>query len=181
MSDHFYVTLLSNASQKLYPENTIGAFTAELARPIDLSSDGNWEVGLCDFTCPSDTVGTIYNRTVVGDHIALIYCDVVSPQFVGGNLVRCLRTYIYPSLTCQYEFKNVYYMPVEKRRITNIRIEILTTSGNKVAFKSGKQPSKLVLHFRKCDINRSYNHSHSTFGDYESPGTILPPSGRSRK
>jgi hypothetical protein len=174
MSDQFYVPLLSNASQKLYPENTIGAFPVKFARPIDFASDGNWEVGLWEFTCPPDTVGTIYKINVVGDHIGLIDCDLISPQFVGGNLVRYLRT-------CQHEFENVYYLPVEKRRITNIRIEILSTSGNKVAFKSGKNPSKLVLHFRKCDINRSYNRSHSTFGDYESPGTILPPSLRSWK
>ena len=33
---HFYVTLFSNASQSLYPNNTISAFTVELPRPIEL-------------------------------------------------------------------------------------------------------------------------------------------------
>ena len=32
----FYVTLISNASQSLYPDNTVPAFTAQLAHPIEL-------------------------------------------------------------------------------------------------------------------------------------------------
>jgi hypothetical protein len=115
------------------------------------------------------------------DNIGLICCDLISPQFVGTSLVRCLRTYIYPSLTGQHEFENVYYLAVERRRINNIRIEILKPEGSKVVFKSGETPSKLVLHFRGGDINRSCYHSDLTFNCYETSGAILPPSGGSRK
>ena len=38
--DQFYMTLLSNASQDHYPDNTIGAFTVELARPILTDTPG---------------------------------------------------------------------------------------------------------------------------------------------
>ena len=82
-------------------------------------------MGLCEFSCPPGRVGTIVTSvTVVGENTGLIYCDLISPQFVGGKLVRCLRTYIYPSIDCQEIFENVYYMPVEKQRIDSIRIEI---------------------------------------------------------
>jgi len=105
MPDQFYVTQLSNASQDLYPDNTIGAFTVELARPIHLGPKSNWEVGLCEFTCPD----------VIGKGIGLIYCDLIFPQFVGSSLVRCLRTYIYPSPERQRgRFENVYYVHAEK-------------------------------------------------------------------
>jgi hypothetical protein len=57
MFDQFHVTLLSNASQKLYPENTIGAFRVELARPTDLGPVGHRKVGLCEFTYPADSGG----------------------------------------------------------------------------------------------------------------------------
>ena len=87
MPDQFYVTQLSNASQELYPENTIVAFMVELAQLIHLSPNTNWEVGLCEFACPG----------AIGKGIGLNYCDLISPQFVGSSLVRCLRTYIYPS------------------------------------------------------------------------------------
>jgi hypothetical protein len=35
---HFYITLLSNASQNLYTSNTLSSFTVNLARTIDLVS-----------------------------------------------------------------------------------------------------------------------------------------------
>jgi hypothetical protein len=41
---HFYVTLLSNSSQELYPSNTISSFTVHLAQPIDMGSTDRWEV-----------------------------------------------------------------------------------------------------------------------------------------
>ena len=63
MSDQFYVTLFSNASQDLYPDNTIGAFAVELARPVHLDPNTNWGVGLCEFTCPG----------AIGKGIGLIY------------------------------------------------------------------------------------------------------------
>ena len=113
MSENFYVTVFSNASQDLYPDNTIGAFTVELVRPIHLGRNTNWEVRLCEFTCPD----------AIAKGIGLIYCDLISPQFVGSSLVRCLRTYVYPSPERQWgRFENVYYVPAEKQKITNIGI-----------------------------------------------------------
>jgi len=41
MNNHFYITLLSNASQDVYPDNTVGAFTVKLAETIDLGM-GKW-------------------------------------------------------------------------------------------------------------------------------------------
>jgi len=47
----FYVTLLSNSSTKAYPDNTISAFTVQVAYEIDLGTD-TWEVALCEFLRP---------------------------------------------------------------------------------------------------------------------------------
>lgn len=46
----FYVTLPSNASGKVFSENTSSAFTVQLARPLDLH--GEWEVGLAEIQYP---------------------------------------------------------------------------------------------------------------------------------
>jgi len=146
---HFYVTLLSNTSKNLYPDNTIAAFTAELARPVELGSSDNWEVGVCEFSYPPNSVGTFKHTTVVGDTKDLIYCDLISPQYVGRALVRCMRTFIYPSLSGQHVFDNVYNLPVEKRTFKSIRIEILQLTGKPVEFKSSTTPSYVVLHFRR--------------------------------
>ena len=64
--NHFHVTLFRNASQKLLPDNTINAFTSELAQVIDLGPDDRWEVGICEISCPPKNIGTLKPNTVVG-------------------------------------------------------------------------------------------------------------------
>jgi len=103
---------LINTSKNLYPGNTIAAFTADLARPVELGSSDNSEVWVCEFSFPPNSVVTFKHTTVVGDTTGLIYCDLMSPQYVGRALVRCMRTFIYPSFSVQQVFDNVYYLPV---------------------------------------------------------------------
>jgi len=57
-----------------------------------------------------------------------------------------MRTYVF--LSCQHEFQNGYYVPVEHRRLQDIRIEFLTTKGLHIPFKDNTTPTKVVLHFR---------------------------------
>jgi len=147
----FYLTLFSNASQALYPKNTISAFTSNLPQPIELGSSDQWEVGLCELTCPPPNIGVFARKNlpvVIGSETAFVYCDLIAPQVVGDSLVRCLRTYIFPSIDCQHHFQNVYYVPLEKSTIRNIRIEILTQDGKRVGFQDSATPVKIVLHFR---------------------------------
>jgi hypothetical protein len=113
---HFYITLLSNASQKLYPSNTLSSFTLYLARPVDLGSNSRWEVGVCEVSCHPYNVGKYAGLDDISADTALIYCDLISPQFVGSQYVRVLRTFIQPSKYCKHTFDNIHYTPVEKRR-----------------------------------------------------------------
>jgi hypothetical protein len=86
---------------------------------------------------------------IVGETHGIIYCDLIKPQLVGGAIARCLRTFIYPSINYQHIFRNVYYTPVEKGTFQDIRIEILTTEGERIKFRDSISPSKVVLHFRR--------------------------------
>jgi hypothetical protein len=98
---HFYVTLLTNASQTLYPANTLSTFKTHLAQPVDLGSDSIWEVGVCEVTCRPYNLGTFAKIQVSAEN-ALIYCDLISPQFVGSYLVRVLRSFIQPTTYCNH-------------------------------------------------------------------------------
>jgi len=147
--NNFYNTLFSTASHELFPNNTHAAFTTELAQTIDLNSDDEWEVGLCEFTYPPVTVGNVRPVIVVGETIHLIYCNLIQSQFFGDKLIRCLRTIISPTVYSKHVFNNIYYMPVETRRIRHIRIEIKDLTGKPIKFKDSKVPVKLVLHFRR--------------------------------
>jgi len=52
--------------------------------------------------------GTLKSVKFVGDTTALMYCDVISPQYVGKSLVRCLRTFIYPTLYGEHVYDHIY-------------------------------------------------------------------------
>ena len=95
---HFYITLYSNASQRLYPDNTQASFTCHLAQPIDLGSTSDWEVGLCEVSYfPPKRV--VMKGGAVVEYISslngLIYCDLIAPQFVGENKVRVIVRLFY--------------------------------------------------------------------------------------
>ena len=125
----------------------------------------------------------------IGKCKRLIHCDLMSSKFVGSSLVRCLRTYVYPSPERQRgRFEDVYFVPAEKQNITNISVEILTLEGEWVKFEDSETPSRLVLHFRKVpptwqrtrDINTSRHYPQHTFYYHGSPRAVLPTSGVSR-
>ena len=107
------------------------------------------EVGICELSYTPKSVGTFKHTTVVGETRGLIYCDLISSQYVGRALVCCMRTFIYSSLSGQHVFDNVYYLPVEKRKFKSIRIEILQLAGKPLEFKSSSKPSTVDLCFRR--------------------------------
>ena len=100
--------------------------TTRLAQPVDLSATDRWNVGVCEFT-PLPTEADVFaSLTDMVGKTTLIYCDLISQQFVGVQYVRCIRTVMHPSTNYNRVFANVYYVPVEERRSQDIRIEILT-------------------------------------------------------
>ena len=109
------MTLFSTASQHIYPDNNYYNFIVELAQVIYLGSNDRWEIGLCEYACPPPKIGTHQAFDIVGESRALIYCNLIVPQFIGDQLDRCLRTISIPSQYCNYNFHNIYYVPVEKR------------------------------------------------------------------
>ena len=52
MTSTLYLTVVSDASHGLYPDNTSSKFRGRLPRPVDLLEllQGPWEVGLCELT-----------------------------------------------------------------------------------------------------------------------------------
>jgi len=145
--DHFHIALFSNASQKVYPDNKIGAFTIQLAKPITFDSSEKWEVGLCELSYSATQ--QLVDMAVITN--ALVYCDLIAPQFIGTAMARYLRTFkIGPAdYDSEYLFENVYYVPVEKRAFRDILIEILNLSGERIPFRDSQIPLKVVLHFRR--------------------------------
>lgn len=119
------------------------------------------KLGITDWPSLTETAGTFKltpivtgsadskGKYFVGDKHLLVNCDVIVPQLVGGELVRCLRTLVAPSAVNQYTFHKVYYIPVENGLLRNIRIELITSQGKQWEFKDKRYPTKVVLHFRR--------------------------------
>jgi len=150
LRNQFYVTLFSNASKEVFPDNTLTAFTIHLAQPIDLGQS-DWEVGLTELSYEAPNRQLMRGKLVdvISSVNVLVYCDLITPQLVGTESVRLLRTVICPTQLGNHMFQNIYYLPVEKNPFQDIRIELREASGEPAALESGIIPTKVVLHFRR--------------------------------
>ena len=121
----------------------------KLSGTIDLGTSPNWEVGVCEVSCSSPLPETLYTFDVssCADN-AMIYCNLISPQFVGDRTVRCMRTNQTDSFR-HHQFQNVHYVPVDKWQLQSIRVEFLTLEGLHVPLKDSTTPTNVVPHFRK--------------------------------
>jgi len=86
--DHFYITLFSNASQDIYPDNKIAAFTTQLAQPTKLDPSEIFEVGLWEVSY-SANLQQLQLLDFYYFANALMYCDLIAPQLIGTTKVRC--------------------------------------------------------------------------------------------
>ena len=64
----FQITLPSNASMELYPENEATNYTTKLCYPLNL--EGNWEVALVDLQYPIE-MANVPSNTIMGFMIVL--------------------------------------------------------------------------------------------------------------
>jgi len=78
--NHFYVTLFSNASKEVFPDNTLTAFTIHLAQPIDLGPS-DWEVRLAElsYKAPNRQIMRGKLIDVISSVNVLVFCDLITP------------------------------------------------------------------------------------------------------
>ena len=128
-----------------------------------MNSVENWQVCICEVSCPAPMLRTGMPLISVGNTHKLEYCNMISAPFLGNGIVGCLRMFIFPSTNCDNIFLKIYYVPVEQRNFQEIRIDFLKTNGKRVPFKDCKIPTKVVLHFLKNSHWSSViNHDVST-------------------
>lgn len=87
-----------------------------------------------------------------GLHHIFVYTDIVDYVYVGDKTAPLLRVIPLANTTNnpdQYThvFTNVHYIPVSRRNIETIQLDLRTDTGEYVSFLSG--PSILKLHFRR--------------------------------
>jgi len=132
-------------------QDFVTGYNAALAQPIDLGSSSEWEVGPIEITYlpPKRVVlgGALID--FIGSQNALIYCDLIAPQFVREDKFRILRPIILWPATGKHLFQNNYYFPEEKSEFQDIHIELKLLDGEPPEFQETDVPVKAVLHFRR--------------------------------
>ncbi|CAF1137833.1 unnamed protein product [Brachionus calyciflorus] len=129
----FYVTLPSNSSMDLYPENTMTDFSVLLKEPIRL--DVQYEVALVELT---------YKHS---------WSLEVDYQYVGDAYAPLLRSVVVDNSylkTAWVNYDNPHYLNVNKYYINNIKVEIRDDTGKKIRFENGRVIVK--LHFRPKQV-----------------------------
>lgn len=87
--------------------------------------------------------------------IMFIYCDIIEPQIIGDSWSKVLRTLsntpdgavTHFSQACSVEFMRLQYVPVQKKHIQSIRIDIRDVTSNPFPFLYGTLSVK--LHFKR--------------------------------
>jgi len=124
--DDFHITLFSDTSKDMYKLNSRTSFTNRIALPVDLRSTSEWIVGLAEISYKSPERAYVngVDVTPIGTDNIFVYCDLVTPQLVGSEIKSVLRTIVTPSRTGHHTFPNIYYLPVKKRILTSVHIEM---------------------------------------------------------
>ena len=82
-----------------------------------------------------------------------VYCDVCSNTYVGDTMVPLLRTISFNSQSSNYGeaiwvlYNNPIYVPLNKRFIDNITVELYDDSGHEIPFVEDK--TCVTIHFRR--------------------------------
>jgi len=154
-SRRFYLTLPSNASMQLYPNNTAAQYTIKLPRSINLDG-GDWEVALTELSVPSifDNVvsGTCYIKLT--DHVNMIVNNyIVEPgHYNEASLLKYLNHRV---------ANNGILFVIENGKVEllnsgNFKAYLSSTLRNKLGFvnmlNDGFEGGRHIAE-NKCDIN----------------------------
>ena len=122
MATDFYLTLPSNASMKMYPDNTLAHYITDLPRRIDLT--GEWECGLAEIQYPH----TWYNIT---DEDVWFFLNEKNPT----GLVPSTK------LACGY-----YRGPVTLMNRVNRGLRLMSTDKVRAKLTYSMITQKMMLH-----------------------------------
>ena len=147
---HFYLTLPSNASMDVFPDNKIGSYHAkhcdglygQLSRILGFGGGGDLKIRK---TKESPYVAELHSITSI-----YIYCNIVQPQIVGNTMVPLLRTIPVTGNSGDVitkTFTNIQYVPVQTKSFEDIEILLRTDTGDPVPFE--REKVIVTLYFRK--------------------------------
>lgn len=140
--DEFSVTLFSNNSMSIYPNNVLSSFSNKLYKPIELNGEG-WSVGIVEM---------YINELIKPRHEhCFIYSDIIKERYCGDQYTKCMRVFhLAPKSEKIFKFKPQYY-PIQNNFIDEISILIADEEGEKIDFIASTVPTYVTLNFKKSN------------------------------
>ena len=143
-----YLTLPSNSSNSLYPNNTPAKYKVRLQRELLLEA-GEWEVGLAEIHFP-------YNRRL--PPTLQVCCNIIDHQLVGNGIRPLLRIISIKGKKAgdviSQVFERPHYIPVSGGAVRDVEISICDNSTEILSTPYG--PVTVVLHLRR--VKEPYFH-----------------------
>ncbi|KAI8503792.1 hypothetical protein Bbelb_187630 [Branchiostoma belcheri] len=130
MANSFYVTLPSDGSMDIFPENTVTNYRTKLAHPIELS--GEWEVGLVEIQYPHS-----WRNVREGENTLLSY--VVDEKVQGSN-----REYDIVKIPIGY-YENIQHLLKTLNEAASVRYPDVFTQRDMFAYNGITKRVTIVL------------------------------------
>ncbi len=130
LSSNTYVTLRSNGSKDLFPENNPYDFANQFCTTLNYSN--KTKVALSEIHLP---LNFRYITEQANIKQIFILSDLVDDSIVGSSRLNILKvisvnTIKFPSNNQVELYKNLFFYPITQNSINNIRIKITDSNGN---------------------------------------------------
>ncbi len=148
MGEQFFLTLPSNASMQIFPDNTLTHYQTQLAIPIELT--GHWECGLSEVFFPRTWYNVTQSNNVIhvippGRHDRLWFkVTIPAGHYASGrDLVAALNWSLRDQLSAQDHIKFEFIKRSEKIKI-ELNGDVRCRLVGRLATMMGFQPMEVI-------------------------------------
>jgi hypothetical protein len=158
--DQFFVYLLSGASLRLAPQNTLTKFRNYLADEIKLKKSENWYVAL-----QSLFMSNVSEPNTDKNKVIKVECPQIH-QRIGEKPVLSIHSRTSAGSEHIYEAKVKQYFRLESELISYLDVNICNVDNSLLDLVSD-QPTVIVLEFKKMSPRRSIHTLRVSNDDYD--------------
>jgi hypothetical protein len=148
-----YITLRSSANKDLYPENTRYDFTNQLCTTVNFKN--RTSVAVAEIHLPLNYKGL---RPQQNFNTLLMFSDIVDDSIIGSARLNILKLVTVGQYKTYLDaetrtYQNLFYLPVTRNSLNNIRIRFEDNLGNilkepLITFLRDTDETFIVLHFK---------------------------------
>jgi hypothetical protein len=164
----FYLTLPSNASMEVYPNNTAAQFQTKLSSKMEL--EGEWEAGLVEISCPNEFFNVDKNQcsfVLCGDSIDSARVYKVEADYYRSidDLLDAINNFTSPqgiTLTFMDNGRNGVRSRIKLTNESDWIIKFNDDLAMKIGFSPYNQYGS-GIHFSRADYDLNYQETSTMY------------------